>query len=213
MASDHRETAADRRAPAAVLEASLARAGGAGLELVFGFHRSPFGEALLLAEGRGLAGLGFVDGDREAALDDFRRRWPKARLAADAAATAAFARRVFDPAEWRADRPLLLAPVGSRFDLDVWRRLLDVAPGATTTYGEIARSLGRPSAARAVGGAVGRNPIAFVVPCHRVIGAGGALTGYHWGLPRKQAMLAFERSDSNGKERAFRLALEAHQIR
>jgi AraC family transcriptional regulator of adaptative response/methylated-DNA-[protein]-cysteine methyltransferase len=189
LAFDERAIAAARRAPIATLEASPAPR--ARLEFAFGFHPSPFGEALLLAGERGLAGLGFVDGEREEALDDFRRRWPQARFAADPRATEPFARRVFDPAEWRT--PLPLAPIGTRFDLEVWRLLLEIAPGATATYGEIARRLGRPSAARAVGGAVGRNPIAFVVPCHRVIGAGGALTGYHWGIPRKQAMLAYER--------------------
>jgi AraC family transcriptional regulator of adaptative response/methylated-DNA-[protein]-cysteine methyltransferase len=190
------ETAAQSSASVAWLEAPPARPGGAGLEFAFGLHPSPFGAALLLVTERGLAGLGFADGGTESALADFRRRWPKARFESDAAATAPFARLVFEPAEWSADRQLRLAPVGAPFDLGVWRRLLDIPAGATATYGEIARSLGRPTAARAVGGAVGRNPIAFVVPCHRVIGASGALTGYHWGLARKQAMLAFERSRS-----------------
>ncbi|ATQ67494.1 MULTISPECIES: methylated-DNA--[protein]-cysteine S-methyltransferase [Methylosinus] len=191
---DQSEIIADRRAAIAAPAASL--------ELGFGFHPSPFGEALLIAGEHGLVGLGFVDGERETALDDFHRRWTKARFVADDAATAPLARRVFDPAGWRTDRPPL-APMGSPFDLAVWRLLLDIAPGATATYGEIARRLGRPSAARAVGGAVGRNPIAFVVPCHRVVGAGGALTGYHWGLARKRAMLAFERAPG-GEERARR---------
>lgn len=176
------------------------KARGAGLTLAYGWHASPFGEALVVASPRGLAGLGWVDeaaeGSQEdaraAALADMVRRWPCARFARDDAATAPYARRVFDPACWRAGEPLRVVLIGSDFEVSVWRTLLDVPLGAATTYSALAGRIGKPRAARAVGAAVGRNPISFVVPCHRVLGASGHLTGYHWGLARKQAILGWE---------------------
>ena len=162
------------------------------LTLSYGYHPSPFGEAIVVATQRGMAGLGFVDGDREAALADMKRRWPRAQLLEDAAATAPFAGRAFDPGLWRPETPLRLVMIGTDFEIRVWETLLAVPMGRATTYSDIARKLGRPKAARAVGAAVGRNPISFVVPCHRVLGRSGALTGYHWGLARKQAIIGWE---------------------
>ena len=138
-------------------------------------------------------GLGFVDDDgREAALRDMLRRWPGIRFLEDSETTAAYAARAFDPSLWRPEAPLRLALIGSDFDIRVWETLLLVPVGWATTYSDIARKIGKPNAARAVGAAVGRNPISFVVPCHRALGRSGALTGYHWGLARKQAMIAWE---------------------
>jgi len=178
------------------------RGGGAGLRMAYGFHPSPFGEALLVVTERGLAGLGWAEagspGDgkpghgRAGALADMARRWPGASLVEDAAATAPVAARVFDPAAWQPDRPLRVVMIGGDFELRVWERLLAIPFGETTSYGSIAADIGRPTAARAVGAAVGRNPISFVVPCHRVVGRSGALTGYHWGVTRKQAILGWE---------------------
>ena len=169
------------------------KAGGAGLTLRIGYHPSPFGEAILVATERGLAGLGFVDGgDRAAALADMQRRWPKAAYVEDEAATAPLARRIFDPLSWRAEQPLRVVLIGTDFEVRVWQTLLRVPLGRATTYSDIAWRIGKPSASRAVGAAVGKNPISFVVPCHRVLGRSGALTGYHWGLTRKQAMLGWE---------------------
>ena len=163
------------------------------LTLSYGFHASPFGEAIVVATPRGLAGLGFVDeGGREAALADMRRRWPRARFEPDQQATAPLARRAFEAEQWRPDQPLRLVMIGSDFELRVWETLLKIPMGRATTYGDIAAKLGKPTAARAVGAAVGRNPISFVVPCHRVLGRSGALTGYHWGLARKQAIIGWE---------------------
>ena len=163
------------------------------LVLAYGFHDSPFGEAIVVAAPRGMAGLGFVDdGDRSAALADMARRWPRARLIGDEGATGPYARRAFDPALWRPDAPLRVVMIGTDFELRVWETLLSVPMGRATTYSDIARKIGRPTAARAVGAAVGRNPISFVVPCHRVLGRSGALTGYHWGLARKQAIIGWE---------------------
>ena len=163
------------------------------LVLRYGYHPSPFGEAIVVAAPRGLAGLGFVDdGDREAALADMRRRWPRAQLVADETGTAQLAAQAFDPAHWRAETPLRVVMIGTDFEVRVWETLLKVPMGAATTYSDIARHIGKPKAARAVGAAVGRNPISFVVPCHRVLGRSGALTGYHWGLARKQAIIGWE---------------------
>ncbi len=169
------------------------KAGGAGLTLSYGYHPSPFGEAILVATDRGLAGIGFVDdGDRAAALADMRRRWPKADYREDEAATAPLARRVFDPTRWQAEQPLRVVLIGTDFEVRVWQTLLKIPLGRATTYSDVAHRIGKPSACRAVGAAVGKNPISFVVPCHRVLGRSGALTGYHWGLTRKQAILGWE---------------------
>jgi AraC family transcriptional regulator, regulatory protein of adaptative response / methylated-DNA-[protein]-cysteine methyltransferase len=169
------------------------KAGGEGLTLAYGFHPSPFGEALVIATERGLAGLAFADPDEKArALDDMRRRWPRAQFREDAARTAPLARRIFDPTQWSEDWPLRIVMIGTDFEVRVWEALLKIPMGHITTYSDIATRLHAPNAARAVGAAVGKNPMAFVVPCHRVIGKSGDLTGYHWGLTRKRAMLGWE---------------------
>jgi AraC family transcriptional regulator of adaptative response/methylated-DNA-[protein]-cysteine methyltransferase len=169
------------------------KAGGEGLTLTYGFHPCPFGMALVMVTPRGLAGLALADpGKERAALKDMRARWPKAKYVEDFAATAPTARRIFDAALWRQDRPLRVVLIGTDFEVRVWEKLLDVPMGRLTTYSDLAARAGAPRAARAVGAAVGKNPISFVVPCHRVIGKSGELTGYHWGLTRKRAMLGWE---------------------
>jgi AraC family transcriptional regulator, regulatory protein of adaptative response / methylated-DNA-[protein]-cysteine methyltransferase len=166
---------------------------GGGLEIRYGFHNSIFGRALVMTTGRGLCGLAFADGGAdEAALLDMTRRWPQAHYIRDDASTAAFAERVFERQNWRADQPLRIVLIGTDFQVRVWRSLLMVPMGKATTYGKIASGIGAPKASRAVGAAVGANPISFVVPCHRAVGSTGALTGYHWGLTRKRAMLGWE---------------------
>jgi len=167
--------------------------GGEGLQLVYGFHPSPFGEAVVVAAPRGLAGLGFVDdGDRATALADMMRRWPCAHFTENGLATETAARRAFQPELWRREQPLRLVLIGTDFEVKTWRALLQIPFGGATTYGAIASRIGSPRAARAVGAAVGKNPISFVVPCHRVLGASGKLTGYHWGLTRKRAIIGWE---------------------
>ena len=166
---------------------------GAGLVMRHGFHPSPFGVAVLVATDHGLAGLAFADpGGEAAALEDLTNRWPAATHLRDDAATAPYAARVFDEAEWSPDRPLRLILIGTDFEIRVWETLLAIPLGRATTYSTIAERLGNPKASRAVGRAVGRNPLSFVVPCHRVIGRSGDLTGYHWGLTRKRAILGWE---------------------
>jgi len=169
------------------------KARGRGLVMRWGFHASPFGRALVMTTERGLAGLAFADSGREqAALADMQARWPNATFVEDEAATTAYAQRIFDRAAWRADRPLRIVMIGSDFEIRVWETLLRLPIGTATTYSDIAEHIGRPKAARAVGTAVGRNPLSFVVPCHRVLGKGGSLCGYHWGLTRKRAILGWE---------------------
>lgn len=172
---------------------------GAGLAIRYGFHPSPFGHALVMITDRGLAGLAFADiGGEEACFRDMADRWPNAHFIADGAATAAYAARIFDPASWTCDQPLRVVLIGSDFQVRVWESLLKIPLGKAVTYSHIAKDIGQPTASRAVGAAVGRNPISFVVPCHRALGKSGALTGYHWGLTRKRAMLGWEWAKSNG---------------
>ncbi|KAA0701111.1 methylated-DNA--[protein]-cysteine S-methyltransferase [Neorhizobium sp. P12A] len=169
------------------------KAKGGGLVIRFGFHQSPFGTALVMATDRGLAGLAFSDsGDEAACLDDMTCRWPNAQYVEDTQATAPYAERVFEPGKWTCDQPLRVVLIGTDFQVRVWESLLKIPLGKAVTYSDIARDIGQPTAMRAVGAAVGRNPISFVVPCHRALGKNGDLTGYHWGLTRKRAMLGWE---------------------
>ena len=169
------------------------KAGGDGIDVTYGFHPCPFGMALVMMTPRGLAGLALADtGEERAALDDMRKRWPKARYVEDYAATAATARRIFDKTLWKPEQPLRVVLIGTDFEVRVWEKLLTIPLGKLTTYSNIADKIGNPKASRAVGAAVGKNPISFVVPCHRAIGKAGDVTGYHWGITRKRAMLGWE---------------------
>lgn len=169
------------------------KAKGEGLTIRYGYHPSPFGTALVMITDRGLAGLAFDDpGDRRDAFEDMASRWPRATYVEDAAETARYCSRIFDPARWSADAPLNVVLIGSDFQIRVWQALMTIPLAKAVTYSDIARDIGQPTASRAVGAAVGRNPISFVVPCHRALGKSGDLTGYHWGLTRKRAMLGWE---------------------
>ena len=169
------------------------KARGAGLTIRYGLHPSPFGQALVMITDRGLAGLAFTDeADGMDAFEDMSSRWPNAHYVEDSAATTPYAERIFDPKRWDPKEPLRIVLIGSDFQVRVWEALLRIPMGCAVTYSSIAEKLGQPTASRAVGAAVGRNPISFVVPCHRALGKSGALTGYHWGLTRKRAMLGWE---------------------
>ena len=163
-------------------------AGGAGLTVRWGWVETPFGPALAMATDRGLCGLAFaVDTGRAAAMADLRARWPKASFVEDHAAVAPLVAGAFgNGGETR------LHLIGAPFQIKVWEALLHVADGHVTTYGEIAAAIGNPKAVRAVGTAVGRNPIAWLIPCHRVIRATGVLGDYRWGSERKKALLGWE---------------------
>jgi AraC family transcriptional regulator, regulatory protein of adaptative response / methylated-DNA-[protein]-cysteine methyltransferase len=167
--------------------------GGGGMTLRYGFHPSPFGTAIVIATGRGLAGLAFADpGEEQIALADMRRRWPNATYVEDHDGTAGLAQRIFDPKLWREDQPLRVVLIGTDFEVRVWETLLRIPMGKAVSYSDIACKIQSPKASRAVGAAVGKNPVSFVVPCHRALGKDGKLTGYHWGITRKQAMLGWE---------------------
>jgi len=169
------------------------KAKGEGLEIFYGFHPSPFGDALIMITDRGLAGLAFCDsGGEKEALEDMCARWPRARYVENSELTAPYAARSFNPQNWQPDQPMRVVLIGTDFQIRVWEGLLKLPVGTATTYSNLASHIGKPEAPRAVGAAVGRNPISFVVPCHRVMGKSGALTGYHWGLTRKRAMLGWE---------------------
>ncbi|MEN0002404.1 MAG: bifunctional helix-turn-helix domain-containing protein/methylated-DNA--[protein]-cysteine S-methyltransferase [Pseudomonadota bacterium] len=169
------------------------KAKGDGLSIRFGWHVSPFGLALVMTTERGVCGLAFCDaGEEKACFNDMASRWPFATFTEDVAATMPYAARIFSPEKWRDEQPLRIVLIGTDFQVSVWEALLRIPMGRALPYSHLAEGIGKPKAARAVGAAVGANPISFVVPCHRAMGKSGALTGYHWGLTRKRAILGWE---------------------
>jgi len=160
---------------------------GAGLVIRYGVHDTPFGRARIAITSRGVAGLAFLDGAEDDGPGDLSGEWPAAELVPDATATAPWIERIFARA---GTLPVVLA--GTNLQLRVWEALLRIAEGEVVSYGALAAAVGRPRAARAVAGAVAANPIAYLIPCHRVLRATGAIGGYRWGTIRKRAMLARE---------------------
>ncbi len=166
---------------------------GADLEIAFGYHPSPFGEVLLATTARGLCHVAFVQNNgRTRVLDDLRRQWPRADIRHRAGKTASLVKRVFPLAPLPQPTPLHLYVSGTNFQIQVWQALLRIPLGEAVTYEDIARHIGIPQGARAVGNAVGRNPIPFLIPCHRVIRKSGLLGNYGGGPARKKAMLGWE---------------------
>ena len=163
--------------------------GGEGLTIRWGWFDSPFGRALVMATETGICGIGFASeaGD-DSTMADLRSRWPGADYTEEAEGLDGWARAAFGQAG--GEVPLLL--IGAPFQIKVWEALMRVPSGHVTTYSEIAQAVGRPRAVRAVGTAVGRNPVSFLIPCHRALRKSGGLGGYHWGLPVKRAILAWE---------------------
>lgn len=171
---------------------------GRSLAIRHGVAPSPFGECFLALTERGVCGLEFlIEGDRDGAIGRLHRTWPAARLMPDGKRIAAAARRIFAPAEGRRE-PMTLLLKGTNFQLRVWQALLRIPPGAATSYGALAEALDLPGAARAVGGAVGKNPIAYLIPCHRVLRETGRFGGYRWGVERKRAILGWEAARAAG---------------
>lgn len=172
------------------------RNGGAGLEIDFGFAKTPFREALIAETKRGICHLSFTDGDgHNNARDLLASQWPNAKLHRNDGRIAELAARIFNRDRAAvSSRPLRAFVRGTEFQLRVWRALLQVPAGSLTTYGRLAAAIGQLQAARAVGGAVGANPIAFIIPCHRVIRETGALGHYHWDPIRKRAIVGWELS-------------------
>lgn len=170
---------------------------GFGLQLGCGFSDTPFGRALLAHTPRGLSHLEFIEPDGEkATLASLAARWPHAQLARDDAAAHDLAGRIWstsrDAAGESAAAPLRLAVQGTNFQLKVWQALLETGSAGPTTYAALARAAGVEGAARAVGGALATNPVAWLIPCHNVLRQDGALGGYRWGVDRKRAMLAWQ---------------------
>jgi AraC family transcriptional regulator of adaptative response/methylated-DNA-[protein]-cysteine methyltransferase len=162
--------------------------GGAGLVIRYGWFDGPFGRTLAMGTERGLCGLGFAEETGEAAaLADLMARWPNASYVEAPEAIAPWVEAAFGQS---GEAKLYL--IGAPFQIKVWEALLSVPSGQVTTYSEIARFIGHPKAVRAVGTAVGRNPVSWLIPCHRALRKSGALGGYHWGLPVKRALLAWE---------------------
>ena len=168
---------------------------GAGLTVSYGWFAGPFGRTLAMATDRGLCGMAFSEevGDA-AAMADMRARWPEADFVENPAAVEPHVKAAFRGGEAR------LHLIGAPFQIKVWEALMSVPTGHVTTYSDIARAIGAPKAVRAVGTAVGRNPISWLIPCHRALRKTGALGGYHWGLPVKRAMLAWETLESSSDD-------------
>ncbi|MCH2163669.1 MAG: bifunctional helix-turn-helix domain-containing protein/methylated-DNA--[protein]-cysteine S-methyltransferase [Marinovum sp.] len=164
--------------------------GGAGLTIYWGWFESPFGLSLVMGTDKGICGIGFAaETGAEPTMADLRSRWPKADYVEEVARLAPWVKAAFGKVNDEA-APLYL--IGAPMQIKVWEALLRIPSGHVTTYSEIADHIGKPKAVRAVGTAVGRNPISWLIPCHRALRKSGGLGGYHWGLPVKRAMLAYE---------------------
>ncbi|HUL92924.1 MAG TPA: bifunctional helix-turn-helix domain-containing protein/methylated-DNA--[protein]-cysteine S-methyltransferase [Burkholderiales bacterium] len=167
------------------------RSRGEGVAIRYGFHATPFGPCLLATTVRGICRLAFVGPDgNEAEVEKLRRNWPRAQLAHDQDATEELVSSIFDPTN--RGKPLHLWVRGSNFQIKVWEALLRIAPGQLASYEHVARAVDRPRASRAVGAAVGANPVAVLIPCHRVIRKAGDFGDYRWGLARKRALVGRE---------------------
>lgn len=175
---------------------------GEGLTIYWGWFDSPFGLALVMGTEKGICGIGFAsEMGEEWAMQDMISRWPKADFVEDPMMLRPWVLTAFGASGQTGEAaPLYL--IGAPFQIKVWEALLRVPSGHVTTYSEIAGSIGKPKAVRAVGTAVGRNPISLLIPCHRALRKSGELGGYHWGLPVKRAILAWEsaRADAELKQ-------------
>ena len=172
--------------------------GGEGLTIYWGWFDSPFGPALITGTDLGICGIAFgAETGRDDAQADMFSRWPKATLTHAPDRLDDWAQSAFGAATDGPKTPLYL--IGAPFQLKVWEALLAIPSGHVTTYADIARKIDSPGAVRAVGTAVGRNPISWLIPCHRAIRKDGAMGGYHWGLPVKRAMLAYETIQSEAE--------------
>ncbi len=171
------------------------KSGGAGLQIHYGIHATRFGQAMIATTARGICHLHFLaPQEAQTAEPILRRSWPKAEILHHPHRTQPLHDLIFATAIAQAQKPLTLLVKGTNFQMQVWRALLNVPLGGITTYQTVAQLIGRPTAARAVGTAIGNNPIGYLIPCHRVIRASGELGGYRWGLERKTAILGWEAS-------------------
>ena len=168
------------------------KSSGKGLDISYGYHETPFGNCFLAVTERGICAMAFVDADsKEDQLIHLAKKWHYANIRADQQITSDYIRRIFSPQQKSLGKlPLIVQ--GTNFQLKVWEALLSIPAGAVTTYQQIAQSIGHPRAVRAVGTAVGDNPIAYLIPCHRVIRKEGILGEYRWGSLRKKALIGWE---------------------
>ena len=167
--------------------------GGAGLVIQYGFHPTPFGTAVLATTPRGICALRFVGEDGETAvLAQLQREWPNAAWQAAPEVTGPLVDRIFTAERREGERPFHLYLKGTNFQVQVWQALLTLPPGALVSYHDVARLLGNPTATRAVASAVARNPVGYLIPCHRVISGDGKLHNYRWGSARKKAIVGWE---------------------
>jgi AraC family transcriptional regulator of adaptative response/methylated-DNA-[protein]-cysteine methyltransferase len=172
------------------------KARGAGVEIRYGFAATPFGTAMIASTARGVCHLGFEDRPRErAALAALAVRWERAHLTRSDEDAERKALEIFGADDQSEGAPIRLAVRGTNFQLKVWQALLEVGSDGPTTYRAVAQAAGAPGAERAVGNAVGANPVAWLIPCHNVLRSDGSLGGYRWGEERKRAMLAWARRD------------------
>lgn len=166
--------------------------GGVGLTIEYAVHDTPFGKAFIATTTRGICQFAFLDySDINVLMSDLSSKWPHAVIHENYQRTRAIIETMFD-GEKRLDRPLSLHVSGTNFQVRVWKALLQIPPGTVVSYSQVASGIGRPRSARAVGTAVGANPVAFLIPCHRVIQQSGKLGGYHWGETRMHAIHAWE---------------------
>jgi AraC family transcriptional regulator of adaptative response/methylated-DNA-[protein]-cysteine methyltransferase len=166
---------------------------GEGLTIHYGFHATPFGECLLAVTARGICGLSFVsEGKRAQVLKELRDRWKGATLHEASNITQPFIERLFSRTMKKQGNPLPLLLNGTNFQIKVWEALMKIPQGMVVSYEDLARAVGSPRASRAVGSAVAKNPVAYIIPCHRVIRREGIIGNYHWGPERKKALLGWE---------------------
>ncbi|MDQ2872164.1 MAG: methylated-DNA--[protein]-cysteine S-methyltransferase [Candidatus Eremiobacteraeota bacterium] len=165
---------------------------GAGLTMLYGTAATIFGTAFVAQTQRGICAFAFLDEDLQQQIDDLHAQWDAADLVRDDAATQAVVDRIFDPASTDSREPLRVVARGTNFQVRVWRALLDIPPGNVRTYAQLARSMGEPDSARAVGNALANNTLGYLIPCHRVILGTGAIGNYRWTPHRKRALLAWE---------------------
>ncbi len=166
---------------------------GAGLEIGYGYHATPFGECMLAKTDRGICGLSFVQsGGRQSVFADLKNKWTNAKLVEDPEVTQPFVKQIFNPSEEKNSAPLHLILNGTNFQIKVWEALIRIPMGAVVSYESVAAHIGMPKASRAVGNAVGSNPVSFIIPCHRVIRKTAEFGNYGGGVARKMAMLGWE---------------------
>ena len=174
------------------------KSGGAGLTIRYGIHPTPFGKCLIATTERGICHLGFINSGEGAAIDELVSTWKLAKMTEDYTKTAPLIRSIFseDTAEFKTSlstvSPLRLLLRGTNFQIKVWEALLKIPSGSVTTYEQVAAQISQPNAVRAVGSAVGHNPIAYLIPCHRVIRKSGEFGNYRYGSARKKVLLARE---------------------